>query len=328
MSKRTNTDRQSGMILILVLVLLGLIAALVTNMLFLSRMRFRQHESLLTHAILRAALTDAAIQAMKRLADDEDLDVDHPDEPWAKSQEYTTPNGVSVWVNITDENAKFDVNNAYLEGLTNQQVLVSETLMDVLTAFGDYTPVNRAQALIDWVDADTEGFRESAWYEANERPYGCPNTWIASLSEIPSISEFSKDYLTKEREMMLSSSRRAIVNQITVIPDARRVPVPVNINSASPAVLRSLAGITQDAWVDYVIAFRIERPLTSLTSLLTLVDDKQKGKLNLYLDVKSSTFLITAKAFFGTNSEELQVLVRRDSANGSVKVLRWIMSSH
>lgn len=317
--------KKSGMILLPVLIMLGLAALLTINMLFLSRLRLREREHILQVEQCRSAMTDAALQAMKRLADDEDLQVDHPRESWAESVEYTTPTGISIWVGITDENSKFDLNNTWMEFDTGEQTMIQGAIMDLLTSLGDYEPVDRVQALSDWIDSDDDGYRESDWYAAQGVSNHCANTWLNTLADLPEVAGFSKGYLTNRHEWARSSATYAMNDYLTVIPGSRRSPAVVNVNTAPTALLRAMSGIGQDAWVDYLVAFRAGGALTSLDPLLAVVDSVRAEYLRKFLDVRSATYAIHVRAFAGDHAGRLRALVRRDRNDGNVRVLQWML---
>jgi type II secretory pathway component PulK len=321
----TAKHNRAGIVLVLVLVLVGLIAGLALNMLYLSRVRHRTKSSSLDSARLRAALTDEALQALQRLADDEDLRVDWPGENWARVVEYKTPDNVAIWCRTGDLNARFDINNIYIESFPAQQEL-KEGFMDFLTYFGDYRPINRVDALRDWVDPDTEGPRETAWYKEQEYGYACPDTWLNSFAELCLVEGFSRDYLTADRELPLAQTRSSLIEAVTILPGMRRSPVAINVNTAPPLVLRAYAGMGGGGWVDYLLTARAAQPLAGLNGLLAVVDEAVAVRLRQFLAVQSSFFQVTVKGFLNNRAEELQVLARRDSTSGDIHVLRWVMN--
>lgn len=320
-----ETAARRGMVLVPVLIMLGVASLLTVNQLFLSRIRLRERESILQTVQLQTAMTDAALQAMRRLAEDDDLTTDHPREPWAESREYTTPDGISLWIRISDAQSKFDLNNTWLEFNPGEQTVVQTAIMDLLTVLGDYDPVDRIQALSDWLDADSDGYRESDWYAVQRLSNHCPNTWLNSPADLTGVAGFSKEYFTNQHEWARSSSTYSMSDYLTILPGSRRAPVTVNVNTAPPALLRAVAGIGQDAWVDYVVTFRSAGPLTSLDPVMAVVDSTRAEYLRKFLDVRSSIYAIHVRAFSGERSALLRALVRRDAADGSVRVLQWVL---
>ena len=197
--------------------------------------------------------------------------------------------------------------------------------MDMLTYLGDYNPVDRIQALTDWIDPDEDGFRESDWYADNDLSNRCPNAWLNTLSELTQVAGFSKDYLTNSHERARSSSSYTLRDYLTIIPISRRSPVPINVNTASAPLLRAIAGIGQDAWVDYLLTFRANGPLTSLDPLMAIVDPVKADYLRKVLDVRSTVYALRIRAFQGDHTAQLLALVRRDPTDGNVQVLQWML---
>ena len=108
-----------------------------------------------TH-LLRIVAADAIRDAMHRLSDDEDIAVDHLDEPWAQPTEFYDPEGNIVHIVIVDENRFFDFNNLAVETPGNARP-VQHIVQDIMTLGGDFTPMGRVGALLDWIDTDSGG---------------------------------------------------------------------------------------------------------------------------------------------------------------------------
>jgi len=145
------------------------------------------------------------------------------------------------------------------------------------------------------------------------------------LSELTQVAGFSKDYLTNSHERARSSSSYTLRDYLTIIPISRRSPVPINVNTASAPLLRAIAGIGQDAWVDYLLTFRANGPLTSLDPLMAIVDPVKADYLRKVLDVRSTVYALRIRAFQGDHTAQLLALVRRDPTDGNVQVLQWML---
>ena len=85
---------KSGMVLILVLVVLGLVAGIVLNVQMTSRAFLRIEQASHQRQQLIQAATDAVREALYTLATDEEPTVDYPGEPWAQVREQKTPDGM------------------------------------------------------------------------------------------------------------------------------------------------------------------------------------------------------------------------------------------
>ncbi len=317
-------ERRQGMVLVLVVVLLGLVVAMVVESQVAARLSLRIEEARLRTVRLRVAMTDTARFMLQQLADDPLPDVDHLDEDWAQPQEVEHPSGVAVWSHITDMNRYFDINNLYLEQATPKQRPASEILMDIMTICEDFTPIDRVQALRDWIDPDDEGFRESDHYMKQDEPYACPNRWVNAWSELPFVSGFSRDYfLPRERFQAPKTFQADLVDCIRAHPGRRSNPTPINVNTATREALLGVLGIMEEEWVRYILVLRKEHPLVSLDPIMTVGDQARIKLVKPYLSVNSDLFEIQVRAFEGGQAEELWALARRDR-KGNVHVERWV----
>lgn len=318
-------SRRQGMVLILVIILLGLVTALVVQSQLSARAALRSAEHRLRTARLRAALTDAARSALARIADDR-TEWDHYEEPWALAREITTPDGVSLWIKPVDENAFFDLNNLYVESASQAIRPAQEIVMDLLTLCSDFTPITRVQALVDWIDPDSDGFREAAFYAEKDPPYEPPNTWLSTRAELPLVEGFSRDYFRRRgRRDTDNPFDSDVLDCVTVIPDRRSSPVPVNVNTASRAVLLGVAGLEYEQWVQYILVLREEGPLVSLDSVFAAAPEELESFVRPYLGVSSAYFRLEIRGYLEGLSRELFVLARRRS-DGDMEILRWVFS--
>lgn len=323
-TKHRRTLSRSGTILPMVLALLALMAGLAANLIHQSSLRHREKLVTLQRARLHASMTDAVIQALQRLADDTDLRVDHPGEDWAKPHEYTTPDGISLWTKTIDQNRFLDLNNIVLQTNPETEESARRHLADFLTYFGDYDSLLRIDALADWIDADDAGTRETPYYAERTPPRTCPNTWLTALSEATQVDGFSHEYFNALRDLPRVVAAQKLTDHLSVIPGARRQPTPVNANTASPILLRALIGLSQDEWVTYLIGLRANAPLSSLDPFFSILEPSQAASWKPFLDVRSSFFLVTVKAYAQASQATLQVQARRDPSTGDVHVLRWV----
>jgi type II secretory pathway component PulK len=311
-------------VLVLVLVLLGLIAGLVLEAVVTARSTLELETVHLQSVRLQAAAVDAVRHALQQLADDEMLSVDHEKEEWAKPIERKHPSGISTWVRITDENRRFDLNNLHVEAEDLKMKPAAEVVMDILTLCGDFTPIEKVQSLIDWIDPDDDGFRETAYYEQQDPPYDPANTWLKTWSELPHVAGLTRSYFVpRERFESGETFRADVVDCVAVLPGRRSKPVPVNVNTAPREVLLGVLGLEQEELAQYIVLLRKEHPLVSLEPIAMVADPLVIDLAGPYLDVKSNTFRVEARAFEEGRSAQLWALVRRDG-KGSVRVLRWV----
>ena len=107
-------------------------------------------------------------------------------------------------------------------------------------------------ALTDWLDKDDEiaGFgAENSWYHSLASPYECNNGPITSLDELTLVRGFSP-------ELLSGTTKRPGLAQLLTPYQADGL---ININTAPPLVLASLAEGLDQATVDALLAYRADK---------------------------------------------------------------------
>lgn len=319
--KRPGPGRE-GMVLVLVLVVLALVSALVIEAQVSARHALRREEQGLLRVRLDLAAADAARQALQRLADDPDLNMDATNEDWAASVEVADPAGLTTRTWVQDENRWFDLNNLTLPPRTAGRP-ASDIVMDLLTLCGDFEPVGKVDALGDWVDDNAEGAWESAFYRSLEPPYAAANRMLLSWSELLAVRGFRRDLFDrKPRYERRTAFQADMLDQVTVIPAARDTPVPVNINTAGGDVLLGVLGLQRDELVRLLLVRRARAPLRSVDSVLAVLDPETRQAVAPYLDVRSRFFRVEVRADAEDQTARLRVIAVRQK-DGRVEVVQW-----
>ena len=317
-----TSSRESGAVLILVLIMLGLVAGLVLQAQTVARAALRQQQAAALAVRLQHAATDAARGALQRLADDEDLDVDHTNELWAATREVKDPSGVTTRVRILDESRCFDVNNLAAAGDSTRAV--EDILMDILTLCGDFAPVDRVDALKDWIDGNDEGVSESIFYKTMTPPYRPANRILYSWGEWLQVRGFARAFFERHpRHSALEAFNADVVDCLTVLPLPRARPVRVNVNTAAKEVLLGVLGLDREDLVAAILFLRARGPIRSIESSALSADPQFLRTAGRYLDVKSHAFLVDVQAYADGRTERLRVLARR-GPQGDVDAIQWI----
>lgn len=315
---------KGGAVLVMVLILLALIAGLVVETQIAARASLRRQQVNLLQTRLRQATADAAWCALRKLANDEDLSIDHTNEAWAATEEARDPSGVSTRVKIADQDRYFDLNNLAINPPPAGARPAGDIAMDIMTLCGDFAPVDRVDSLMDWMDSDDEGFAEKARYREKTPPYETANRPLYALSELLWVSGFTRAYFARhERRSAHDVFNADVVDCLAVLPGRHDSMTPVNVNTAGREVLLGVLGVAQDGLVQLIAAWRNQRPIRSIDQFFAETGRPVPVELRPYLDVKSRFFTIDAQAYAEGHNEHLQVLARRGSG-GDVDVLQWV----
>ncbi len=320
-----RSDPRSGSALVMVLAALALIAGLVIETQLSARAALRREQALLLKGRLQQAATDAAWNALRGLADDEDLSVDHTNKSWATVTDLKDPAGIDTRVTITDEDRRFDLNNLSLPRAREGARSAADIAMDILTMCGDFSPVDRIDALMDWVDSDDEGFGESRVYLERKPPYKAANRALHAWTELLLVNGFTREYfMPHERTSALELYSANPMDCLTVLPPRQGGPNLINVNTAPKEVLMGVFGPSYDGLVGGILAKRDLVPIRSIEAAFTVTDPFVLEVAHTWLAVRSRFFSVDAQAYADGRTERLRALAQR-GPQGDVKVLQWVL---
>ncbi len=171
---------------------------------------------------------DANAQSEQRSAQ-----VDARDEAWARNLPPIPVEGGQVTGAISDAQGRFNINNIVAGG--GQINAPALARLERLLAAVEIEP-RVAQAIVDWVDADSETTyprgAEDDFYAGRREPYRAANARIASASELRLVRGIDAE------------AWAALAPHVTALPG----PTPINVNTATPAVLQAVVeGLESDA---------------------------------------------------------------------------------
>lgn len=316
--KKPEADRK-GAVLVLVLVLTAVIGALVLQVQWRARSALARASAQFRHTRLELAATDVARQALQRLADDQDLAVDHLDEPWAALNEVSRPSGVQCTVQVRDEQGFFNLNNLGIRAAQGQRS-PGAVLLDIFVACGIARPLDKVAALEDWVEGRGRPARETL---PGSDPAGVASRRpLFSWGELVQVKGLNRAmFERRERSPLLDPLRGDLVDAVTVLPPMAARLTPLNVNTASRDALRGILGVEYSGRVERLLRERASRPLRNLGDLG--LDPALLASVQAYLEVRSSYFSVTATAEQDDDAAEVRALAVRDN-QGEVRLLHWV----
>lgn len=313
---------RSGMALILALVAIVLAGGLALHLQARAGALARAEQAELVRERLRVAAAEAAREAMWVLAADDDLDVDHLGEEWALPMETTREDGLATFTWVEDAGRFYNWNNLAVSNNATRQP--HDILLDLMTFCGDFTPVERVDALQDYLDEDGEGHYEAAFYRRLDPPYAPPNRLLWAPEEWVRVHGFSRDMLRPRPKADTADLFGGDLASATVlVPAALDEPIPVNVNTANRDVLMGLTGLKQEAAVRAVLSLRQVQPFQSL-GMMFMASPELAAALEGAVDTSSDYFRIHARASGEGQRRTVMVWVRRDSSSGDIQVLQWV----
>ena len=299
---------ESGMILVTVLLFMAIILALVIQAQVVARMALRFEDRQSLRAQLRVAASEATWNALRVLAADDNLQVDHTNEPWAALQTNCLPNNVETAALITDQNRYFNANNLAAVPSNAAVRLPTAIVRDMFAVNNWPDPAGATQALQDWMDSDTEGAREAGYYHEARLALEPPDALLESPAEMDGVLNAAQ------------AERRAAPPELTILPNqAGRVEF-INVNTAGREVLAAVLGAGRSRLAEEICRRRDAYPVTALNQVM---DAETLEALAPYLNTCSRYFSVAAQAAKNGRQETICALVRRDD-RGEIEILRWV----
>ena len=281
--------------------------------------RTRQGGVALVTALLVVSLaTVAAVAMATRLhldmrrtgnllhGDLKDSEYDSLAEDWATALPPIAVEGGYVNGRITDLQGRFNLNN-----LLDENGKPDEKQLDYykrLLAVLELEPA-LAPALLDWMDADINATfpdgAEDDIYLLAEPPYRAANRPLVSTSELRLVQGYTPEVIA-----LLAPHVSALPGQVAI-----------NVNTATPAVLRALHGDLSDSDAEMLIADQGEDGYTDIKTFLA--HDALAG-LELAVDVSVTTewFSVLTDVQVGRGQARLESTMHRSEA--SLQVLSRI----
>ncbi len=184
--------------------------------------------------------------------DAQDSSIDTLDEIWAQRIDFLPVDEGVLAGQIVDLHSQFNLNT--LGVAEPEQVLLQfNRLLAAIPELRDQAVGDLGVRIADWIDPDTEprfpGGAEDQAYLSLDPPRRAANRPMVSITELRLIDGVTEDIYA------------ALVPHVTVAP---AVPHPINVNTATPAVLQSLAEGLTPGDVESLLASREESPWESL----------------------------------------------------------------
>ncbi|WP_367110482.1 type II secretion system minor pseudopilin GspK [uncultured Psychrobacter sp.] len=289
MPLKTPADSQRGVALLTILLLVVSITVVAGSMLASQKIVIRRSGLLFDQNQLLQDINAGQQLAVTLIRADDNLnDTDSAQDIWAQPLPPYTLGGHSLTIELRDEANRFNINNLYHDNEVDSAALeMFQRLLQQLNLDPDL-----ATAVLDWQDADSEVYNDGGDESIVYAQQG-----DGSVNKIPSNQPFvSIDQLQNIRGVspeVLASLRP----YITAVPYF----LPININTASSAVLAALA---KDMTSEQMREFTDQRQQNVLNSVddiwqlppLNNANTEQSGVETSLLSVDSQAFmaLITA----------------------------------
>jgi general secretion pathway protein K len=245
---------------------------------------------------------------IRDLQDDEQKRYDSLEEDWAKELPPTPLEGGEVSALTTDEQARFNLNNLYMESGNEEteQARVKRELaifQRLLTALELDESI--AQATADWLDENIDpqfpdGAEDSA-YLGGDLPYRTANHRMGHVSELRLVQGVTTEAYDK------------LLPYVTALPEA----TPININTADPMVIRALHADLNEESAEQLLEGREENPFKEtkefIEAMKGLLDENKvkSEEIDPVISVTSRFYLLETLVRMESESQRLRSLLHK-----------------
>lgn len=303
-------QRQRGVALVTAMLAVATVTVLAVEMTTQQHRDVRRTQNLLardqayTYALAAERWALAMLIEDRRGSGD---NVDHPGEPWA--QVLTPPpfQGARMRLRLEDLQGRFNMNNLVAEpGVDDESAMARfSRLLAVRAVDPAFVP-----ATADWIDFATRirfpGGAGDDWYSRLDPPYRAANRPMVSPSELRLVRDVGDE------------EWRRVAPYVTALPE----PTPVNVNTASVPVLRSLApGMSAEA-AQGVVDDRPDDGWQSVGAFLAHPGFAGEGIDPATLTVGSRYFVLHSEIDMGRVTIRSESVIHRSGERGQVILRR------
>jgi len=319
-------NRQSGVALITVMLVVALAAILLTQMTGRLQLQMQRTTNVgfNQQAYWYAMGAEAFAKRVLLSSFEEDEDVTHLGQMWAQGETSYPVDFGQITGEISDLQACFNLNalrvknDDNVNSGTTAESPVRKSFEELIIAMNvegvsQFEAEYMADALTDWLDEDTviasAGGAEDNDYAAKEFPYLPANHFLGSVNELRIIEHFTLPVIT------------ALKDYACVIPGSDMLKVNINtLDVEKPALLQALLGIPQgDA--QEILAAREEEGFKSTDDFFNL-PELSKHKLEPWqkelFSVDSEYFKLKATASFNNSYFALNSIMKVDKEQVNV----------
>ena len=306
-----NPSKQTGVAIIMVLLIVALATSLASYMAQQQNLWLRQVESQFDRAQARRIGIAGIDWARAILADDARTNSsDHEQEMWAlRLPAMPVENGEVIGM-VEDRQGLFNLNNLVRNGTTSAaDVAQFQRLLALLGL-----PADLAITLSDWMDTDLEvqaGGGEDEYYLALTPPYRAANRPLSELGEVVRIKGFNGNIMERLQPF------------VSVLP----VAGPVNVNFAPPEVLAAIIPGLSLSDARSLVEQRRGKPFNTkkdfmdlplITTLTKNMKQNEASDLDQNIAISSQFFWVTGRASVGQAQVTTHALLQRSSGWPSV----------
>ncbi len=319
-SRNLSKKDQNGVALLISLMVILVLAVLVHRFTYATRINLISAANLRDLFQAECMAISGLEAALAVLATDDTPEVDHLGEPWALFRGSPDLSGEVVQaeegflVQIRDESSKIEINRIVRQDGSTTDPLTRQQLDRLLEIFG--VPSDMRDSLLDcledWIDRDDLqklNGAEDPYYTSLDPPYRAANRPLRALGELNLVKGW------KEVLDLRLQDGSSILDFLTIAPTGGRI----NVNTASPIVLRTLSPEIDEAIAEQVVTLREEAPLSGPQ---LLPPPFKRKEVSSRLRYSGNYFSLKSIGVFRHATSRAEMMVRREQGDWAIVARR------
>jgi len=294
-----SVSNQRGAVLLLVLVVVALLSALLTDWAFSTLVDLRLTETF-RDSNRSYYLARGGVEVGRQLLRDDRNDYDTPTEMWGVGvPSYPVSDDATVSIRIVDEDGRFNLNKVVDNLGENPNPLMRDRLRRLLTQLEIDDPDGLSDALIDWIDrnqATSPRGAENSWYQGLTPPLASKDGPLDTIDELLLVKGFTPEIVEK------------LAPHVTVAGVSR-----LNLNSAGKDLLLIWDSDVAASAIEQLLERRQEKPFKSLTEVQEVLGLANYSALNRNVDIAvvSQFYRITSEAQVNDGVRTVEALLEK-----------------
>lgn len=294
-----SARNQRGAVLLLVLVVVALLSALLTDWAFSTLVDLRLTETF-RDSNRAYYLARGGVEVGRQLLWMDKNEYDTPTEMWGVGiPSYPVSEEATVSITIVDEDSRFNLNKVVDNLGENPNPLMRDRLRRLLTQLEIDDPDALSDALIDWIDrnqATSARGAENSWYQGLASPLASKDGPLDTVDELLLIKGFTPEIVAK------------LAPHVTVAGVSR-----LNLNSAGKDLLLIWDSDVAASAVELLLERRQEKPYKSLAEVQEVLGIENYSALNRNLDIAvvSQFYQITSVAQVNDGVRTVEALIEK-----------------
>jgi general secretion pathway protein K len=294
---------QRGAVLLLVLVVVALLSALLTDWAFSTLVDLRLTETF-RDSNRAYYLARGGVEVGRQLLWMDKNNYDAPSEMWGVGiPAYPVSDEATVSISIVDEDGRFNLNKVVDNLGENPNPLWRDRLRRLLTHLEIDDPEALSDALIDWIDRNQ-----------STSPHGAENSWYQGLASPLASKDGPLD--TVDELLLVKGFTPEIVQKLTpyvTVSDTVTGVSRLNLNSAGKDLLLIWDSGVDTSTIELLLERRQEKPFKSLAEVQETIGIENYSALNRNLDIAvvSQFYQISSVAQVNDGVRTVQVLLEK-----------------